>query len=48
VYKKKKSLDKVMWPRGLVEKHGVLSKLDHMLKFKRCLDLVVLVDYDCP
>jgi hypothetical protein len=25
--------------KGLVEKHGVLSKPGPMLKFKRCLDL---------
>ena len=35
-----------MWPRGLVEKHGSLSKLGPMLKFKRCLDLSSLVDCD--
>jgi hypothetical protein len=39
VYRKKESSEKAMWPRGLVEKHGVMSKLGPMLKFKRHLDL---------
>jgi hypothetical protein len=39
VYKKKESPEKALRPRGLVEKHGVLSKPGPMLKFKRCLDL---------
>jgi hypothetical protein len=41
VYRRKEPTKKVVWPRGLVEKHGSLSKLDPMLKFKRCLDLSV-------
>jgi len=39
VYRKKESSEKAMWPSGLVEKHGGLSKPCPMLKFKRRLDL---------
>jgi hypothetical protein len=39
VYRKKESSKKVMRPRGLVEKHGVMSKPSPMLNFKRRLDL---------
>jgi hypothetical protein len=31
--------EKVIWPRGLVDKHGILSKPGPILKFKRCLNL---------
>jgi len=39
IYRKKESSEKAMWPSGLVEKHGGLSKPCPMLKFKRRLDL---------
>jgi hypothetical protein len=39
VYRKKESSEKAMWPSGLVEKYGGLSKPCPMLKFKRRLDL---------
>jgi hypothetical protein len=41
VYKKKEPTEKVVWPRGLADKHDSLSKPGPMLKFKRCLDLSV-------
>jgi hypothetical protein len=40
-YRKKEPIEKVVWHKGLVEKHGSLSKPGPMLKFKRCLDLSV-------
>jgi hypothetical protein len=41
VYRKKETTKKAVWPRGVVEKHGSLSKPGPMLKFKRCLDLSI-------
>ena len=41
IYRKKEPTEKVVWPRGLAEKHGSLSKPSPMLKLKRCLDLSV-------
>lgn len=31
--------EKVLWPTGLVEKRGVMSKPGPMLKFNPCLNL---------
>ena len=41
IYRKKWSTEKTVWPRGLAEKHGSLSKPGPILKFKRCLDFSV-------
>jgi hypothetical protein len=38
-YKKKETSKKAIWPKGLVEKHGGISKPGLMPKFKRRLDL---------
>lgn len=39
VYKKTELAEKVLWPTGLVEKRGVMSKPGPMLKFKPCFHL---------
>ena len=39
VYKKKKSSEKAVWLTGLIGRHGVMSKLGPVFKFKRLLNL---------
>jgi hypothetical protein len=41
VYRKKEPTEKDVWPKGLAEKCGSLSKPVPILKFKRWLDLNV-------